>query len=471
MKEKKLLQNFFIIWIAACLVGVGTGCRTYNSESEKAQTLWNRGQVALAAQEYQELAEKNRNSKDHVIFYLEHGASARTADLIDNSQTAFKLAENKIDEYEDKADVSVTRESGATFSNQANLPYRGKSYDKIMLNTYQALNYWQTGEFDKARVELFRAYQRQQDAVEENRKAIEKAQEEARESGEKDKVDKARRDPQLQSQIGAIEAKLAHLQPYGDYVNPFTVFLDGLFFHYHSELRTDLERSQKSFERMLSLAPENPYLKEDKQLVDQRMSRIAPGPMTYVIFETGSAPRREQIRIDVPIIISRVSYLGAAFPELRFNENYHRFLRVESEGRSLDTKLIASMDRIVGTAFKKELPVIITKTLVATIVKATAAYAINEAANESGAVVGLLSQVGTAIAQAAVNVADLRTWNTLPKEFQYCRIPTPQSGSILLKTSDGLRTVTTNVNPGESHIVYVRSVNKNAPIIVNSFKL
>ncbi len=460
----KLLLITFLILISC-------GCRTYNSESEKAQALWSRGQFVQAAEEYSALAEKNRGSKDQVIFYLEAGTANRAANQLGESQSAFQVAAAKVDEYESKAKISVTRESGATFSNQANLPYRGRAYDKIMLHTYRALNYWQQGEFDKVRPEIFSAYQRQQDAVEENRRAIEKAQEEARKSGEKDKIDRARKDPRFQSQLRKIEAKLDNIAPYGDYVNPFTVFLDALFFHYNSELRTDLERSQKSFERMLALVPNNPYLKKDKDLVDQRMSRVNPGPMTYVIFETGRAPRREQIRIDIPIIISRVSYLGVAFPELSFNENYHRKLKVSAGSDVLDTALLASMDRIVGTAFKKELPVIVTKTLVATIVKAAAAYAINEAANESGAIIGLLSQIGTAVAQATVNIADLRTWTTLPKEFQYCHLPTPQSGSLTLRTSDGSQSRTVALAPGQSHIVYVHSVNKNAPLTVHLFNL
>ncbi len=43
-------------------------------------------------------------------------------------------------------------------------------------------------------------------------------------------------------------------------------------------------------------------------------------PTTYVIFETGVAPVREQIRIDIPLFIAGsrdVPYLGAAFPVLR----------------------------------------------------------------------------------------------------------------------------------------------------------
>ena len=459
--------------ICLCLVlCFSAGCRTYNSESDKALSYWKRGQTVKAAQEYGKLAKKNRNGKDHVIFHLEHGAALRAADQLEGSQAAFDLAEREIDEYEGKAKISITKESGAAFSNQANLPYRGRAYDKIMLNTYKALNYWEMGEYDKARTEIFRAYKRQEDAIEENKRAIEKAQEEAKKSGERDKIERAKNDLHFRSQMQNLEARLASIESYGDYVNPFTVFLDGLFFHYRSELRSDLERSHKSFERMLAFAPRNPYLAEEIQLVDQKMMRTRePAPMVYVIFETGSAPWRDQIRIDIPIIVSKVSYLGVAFPVLEFNSNYYSKLKISANGQTYDTSEIASMDRVIGAAFKKEFPVILTKTLVSTVIKATAAYAINEAADQSGAVVGLLSRVGTIVAQAAVNIADLRTWNTLPKEFQYCRFPAPENGMLRVGSPDGVYNLDLSLGSPGSYIVYVRSVNKNSPLIVNHFKL
>jgi len=56
----------------------------------------------------------------------------------------------------------------------------GYAYDKVMMNAYKALNYIQLGDRDAARVELNRALQRQRDAVADNAKRIEAAQEEAK---------------------------------------------------------------------------------------------------------------------------------------------------------------------------------------------------------------------------------------------------------------------------------------------------
>lgn len=446
-----------------------TGCQHYGKQSSKAIGHWNSGQIDLAVAEFGKQAEKNHDTKDHVVWHLEHATALRANDQIVDSTLAFEKAEVKIDEYEAKAEVSISREAGATMSNQANLPYRGRAYDKIMLNTFKALNYWEQGEYEKVRTEIFRAYRRQQDAVEENKKAIEKAQQEEKESKEAEKIEKAREDEQFAATLDGMDQSLAHLKPYGDYVNPFTVFVDGLFFQHQPADRADLERARKSFENLKTFSPENTYVESEIARIEQKMEGASLEPTTYVIFETGSAPSRDQIRIDIPIIIAKVSYVGAAFPKLKFHDNFHRHLKVQAGGQTAETLIVASMDTIVGNAFRKELPVIITKTMISTIVKAAAAYAINEGVGDG--IAGLISKIGTAVAQAAVNIADLRTWTTLPKEFQYCRVATPADGNIRVSTPDGLHTVDVPVLEGTSNIIYVRSVNQTSPIIVNQFNL
>jgi len=213
---------------------------------------------------------------------------------------------------------------------------------------------------------------------------------------------------------------------------------------------------------------------------------------TYVIFETGCAPIRDQIRIDIPIIISRVSYVGAAFPTLKPQGNFQPTLAIAVNGTNYNTQTVASMDSIVKLDYQNELPVVITKTIAATITKAVAAYAANEAARQAGGDMGgLLMQITTAVYQMAVNIADTRTWTTLPKEFQVARFPTPADGKLDLIAPNGLRAsvvldgVTnvvkndlTSTNAAASlstgstvNVVYVKAITTGTPLLVSQFKL
>ena len=120
--------------------------------------------------------------------------------------------------------------------------------------------------------------------------------------------------------------------------------------------------------------------------------------------------------------------------------------------------------------FKNEFPVIVTKTLVSTIAKAVAAYAVNKAASQQDALVGLFAKIGTAVAQAAVNIADTRSWTTLPKEFQVACIPTPADRKLTLSASGGVP-VEVNLLDGTVNMVYAKSILATSPLLVNQFKL
>jgi hypothetical protein len=406
-----------------------------------------------------------------VVWHLEEGAVLRAAGLYPDSNQAFDQAQVKIDDYAEKAKVRVGQETGALLSNQANLDYEGRSYDGIMLNTYTALNYLALGEPDKARPEIIHAYQRQQDAVEANKKRIQQAQDDAAQSKDSETIAKAQNDSGLQAQLAGATTNFDGMKFYADYVNPFTVYVDGLYFMANAADASDLERSRKSLERVVSFAPDNVYVKQDLTAIEGLINGQPLTPTTYVIFETGCAPERGQIRIDIPIIVSKVSYLGAAFPTLKFQDNYMPFLTVSAGGTQASTMLVSSMDAVIAQDFKNELPVIISKTIAATVVKGVAAYAANDAAqNAGGDLGGLLSQLGTAVYQMAVNIADERTWTTLPKQFQVARMATPADRTIDLITPAGAKTTVT-IGSGDVNVVYVKSINEFSPLLISQFKL
>jgi hypothetical protein len=189
-------------------------------------------QLTNAVAEATKTADKNAKNKDAIIWRLEQGAVLRANGQYDDSNKAFDEAQEKMDDYAQKAKVRLGQETGALLSNQANLDYEGRAYDGIMLNTYEALNYLALGEPDKARPELIRAYQRQQDAVEDNKKRIEKVQDEAAKNKDSAAIQKAQNDPKLQvANCRTPMTNLNDIKVYAAYVNPFTVYLDGLVFH------------------------------------------------------------------------------------------------------------------------------------------------------------------------------------------------------------------------------------------------
>jgi hypothetical protein len=558
-----------------------TGCQTYTAQTQSRDEALRSGDLASAVAQADKDAEKNATSKDALLYRLEQGAILRSAALanlplpatsgektppataptaqtqtnqalrdappdaispriayLTRSIAALEEAVRRIDDYEAAAKVSVGSETAALFTNQANLPYRGRAYDKVMVHTYQALNYLQLRDPDAARVELNRALQRQRDAVQANAKRIEEAQHlaaEARSGGVKDEqgrqgssydVDRAKSDPRTSAGIGNIESKFnAAILPYGDYVNPFTTFLDALIFTHQGTDASDLERARKSWERVVNFAPQNPYARADylavepdlqhgtnvPPVIDSEASRLAatptsdtpaiaatsepsavpadtvvspaapspvpslpaPGAITYVIFETGSAPYRDQVRIDLPLFLvtSGISYVGMALPELSPVGGHAPSLTITTpDGQSHTTALLASLDSVVAQDFKNEWPSILTKTIISTGTKATIdAVLQKQIQDQAGATGALLFKLATAVTQAAVNIADTRTWRSLPKEFHYARLPTP--ADLQLSLSAGGGTYPVALEPAAVQVVYVKSTGVSAPLLVGQFIL
>ena len=454
-----------MVCVAALL---GAGCKTYKDQAGVMTGAWRHGQPAVAAKAFATRA-VHAGKTDAVVWNLEAGAAYRTAGDFTNSNHYLDAAAAVIADYEQQAKTKLGSETAAMLSNQQTLPYRGKTYDKIMLHTYKALNYLSLGEEDKARPEIIRAYQRQQDAVDENARRIERAQQAEAESKDKDKIEKSRNDPKFSAAVEGVTKNLEGFKFYADYVNPFTVYLDGLFFLHAGSGGSDLERASKSLNRIIEVCGDNKFVQADLETVTNAMAGQAPAPCTYVIFETGQAASLDQVRIDVPIIAAKLSYVGAAFPRLVFHDDYSRGLKVKSGELEETTLPLASMDSVVALDFKNEFPTIVTKTLISTIAKAAAAYAANDAARQQDQLGGLFVQMFTTVVQAAVNIADTRCWTTLPKEFQIARIPTPADRKITLSTANSLP-VEVNLLDGRVNVVYVRSVTAATPLWVSQFK-
>jgi len=482
--------------------------------------IYESGNLPAALNTVQKEATSNATSKDAVLWRLEQGATLRaaasaapgvvpaiadptaapaegkpaeaptpgspaevSAAYLKSSLLALDQAEEKVNAYEEQAKVKVGSEVGASLTNLSALPYRGRAYDKVMMNTYKALNYMQLGEIDKARVELNRALQRQRDAVAQNEKRIAEAQETA-EKAKKGEVtdengksaaydsDKAQQDPKTGPALNAVLAEsTANLVSYGDYVNPFAVFLDALFFTVRGEGGSDLERGRKSMERVVGMVPANPYVKADLGLAQAAAEGKSPEGITYVFFETGTGPDRDETKIQIPtfLVTSKLAYVGAAFPKLKFNPSFVGSLGVKAGDQTVPTATLASMDSVVANDFKNEWPVVVSKTLIGTATKAIVQASAQKSLDHAGLVGSLVGKVGLTALNAATTHADTRVWSSLPKEFQYARVNTPADRQLIVAAGNDSHTIT--LVPGAVNIVYVKSITPSSPLLVSQFAL
>jgi hypothetical protein len=444
------------------------------------------GAFIAATQDAKAVATDIDSGKNDLLYAMEAGLILRIGGHLQESQEAFDAADQMLRSNELKSNISLSEETTSYLTTPNALTYRGYGYEKILLNTYKALNTIEMGKWDAARVELNRSLQQQRNAVADNARAIEKAQEMSqqakrgklrpssfmnngvRDSDMRFDADAAARDGRVSTAAQqALAGVPSSANAFSDYVNPFSVFLDGLFFMVNPADSSDLERARKSMERVATMIPDNPFAQQDFALATQRANGAPMPDLTYILFETGQAPSKDEVIFDFPLFLvsNKLSYIGAAFPRLVANDFYVRNCSVRTNDGSTTSALLADMDAIVGADFKNRWPATLNRALISSAIKALVGYTIERIGEEQGGAHGkLLGMVASIAYQASTNHADLRTWELLPKQFQYIRIPTPTDG-ILTLFVDG-REYSVNITPHTVNLIHVRSIRPGIPSII-----
>ena len=252
---------------------------------------------------------------------------------------------------------------------------------------------------------------------------------------------------------------MSQWRPYAGYVNPFSTYMHGLFFMLNGQDSSDFDRAYHSFQRAYSMTS-NPTARADMDIARQLRSGFPPGhvkPRVWVIFENGLAANKRELRIDLPVILSHkeIIYIGIALPEIQERAKAWNFL----SANGTKTHVIGDMDRIIRAEFKEEFPYILGKELV----RATAKTITQRNLGKQNPSAGLLM----AIYQAATTSADIRSWTSLPKEFQVARIPRPENGVVSLSMPGKPEPLAVPINKNSQYnIVYIKAVSTDAQPVI-----
>ena len=453
-----------VLLMGLIFLGGLAGCQPYQATFVHAFRYGDYPEAVLEVQSEGHGALTSEGHSDRLIYLLEQGAVMRAAGQLEQSNQSLDEAEKLFEKFDEKAKVRIGREAMAAVTNLAELNYEGYGYDRIMMNAYKALNYIELGNMDYARVELKRvayAQQANEQRKQEKIAAAEAARQEKDNSATSVDAQRTYNDPQLQAQISNAYADLPDLTAKAVYVNAYAEYLQGLFM-LHAGDTADREIGRTALRNTAGMIA-NTYVQQDVELAEQLTSGGGDKTLTYVIVESGLAPRREELRIDIPIFIfnivardTGVDYVGAAFPILmRDPEGYNSF-SVRGGGADYPAQLLVDMDGVVAREFKDELPAVITRTIIAAGTKAVLAYAANRATARND-LLNLATRIGTTAYQMVANRADLRTWRTLPKNIYIMRLPTPADGQLALLNSAGGQMAAVQVDPNAVNLVWVRS--------------
>lgn len=421
--------------------------------------------------------------EDEVVLKLQLANVQREAGKIKESADTFESVENLFQGYDASAEISLSAESISAFSNPYVLPYRGRSYDRIMTATYRALNYLELGNQAKARVALNRALFRQEDA---KRMVAEKERIAREEMGNVDAkssgAGRVLRSDEVNSAMSEGTADFVGLPVYQDYMNPLSVWLHGVFFLHTAQGIEDVEKARKSLERAQALAPQNLSIKEDAVWAATSGSRptVDGKCIIYVVHETGEAPVWNEHKFQLPLIIidRNAPIVNVAFPKISPVPNQDT-LSIKYKSEVFNPALLASMDGVVAREFNDELPVARTRAVASASLKAITAYIANKAAEENNRRHGTqgsgLFYLATVITTNTYTThsaqADLRNWATLPKNISMVRMVIPISEKIYIQNSLARPPISFTVPNVKSLILYCKTPAKGGPLSLHKIIL
>lgn len=456
--------------LVTCALFSISGCATYTAQTNALRNNWSNGNIPAATSAATGLAEKSGPARDRILLRLEQANILRAAGDFETSSRIFEEANANFEKDDFGPDLRISSAGAGLITNPAQTTYTGRTYDRIFATAYNALNYIALKDPAGARVALNQAYFWEQRAVESNAARIESrldALQSEDEPGASTALDQAEIRSALDTRLDA----LAEYSVYAPYVNPFSVWMDGLYFLHLGTDASDLERARKSLERLHPMVPDNSFVRAD---LEQAENGVGPGapPSVYVLFETGMAPTRRADVINLPLWIfdGDVPYFGIALPALVFNPDYRRSLEVVAGGNRVRTQLLANVDAIIATEFRDTYPVIFMRALLSGIIKAAAQYGIQESVSGQDQAIQSLVLVAGLLYQYSMNQADLRTWTTLPKQIQIARLPRPEDGRLEIIDPGG-PTRSLELEPGRHILVSIIAQSRVAPLTIHQLTL
>ena len=405
---------------------------------------------------------------EQLLTSLHVAMTLRAAGRFETSQEAFDRAEAQLLWKSDEiASVEDLLAVGFTLvGNDLMVSYQGTIYDGVLVNTYKALNALHTGDLARARVELNRADQRQENAVEQlAAKVGALAGGEDDEEQYQEQVNRSMED--VMEPEGPVAARLQAVESLGQYRglrNPFTDWLHGVF-----RLATgEANRASNLFRNAAVLEGQrNRHVLAD--LVEAE--RVASGGAgtdgrVWVVHEDGTGPYLEGFRFDLPIYTGDgVLIVSTALPEFYAGTPATGSLQIHAAGEEHRTEPLLNVDRYAATEFRAGYQAVVLKAVAGTVIRTLIQLEIQRQSREQGGFASVLNIVAP-IASAVVTQADTRIWRALPQSIGVASLARPDDSRLRIRTGIG-STRELTLPAGRFVLVVVKTIRPDVPPAVH----
>ena len=479
-----------IITATAALTGVAVvcGCRHPMADYEAKLTGGDYAGAALIATE-----EIKDGDNDELMWRLMAGGANRLAGADEPAIAQFDKAEDVMIDHDGTSVFSKgMTTSWAMMTNDKVFPYDGGGQDRIMTCLYKAIDFASAGKPDAARTELNRAAQHQENWIFERRKEIADAQERLEKDTEAYKREKQQPNneaaakasnidsgavvdgafanadfaAQVKAQGGfdmATDGVLDALRP-ADWMNPYVSHVTGVFRWLNGDAARDYLKDAAACRK------DNPVAVRDFSECDRGGK---PRNQVWVWVEEGLGPKREEWRIDLPLVlvpyVNRfVMYAGMAFPKLVSRASAGENWQVVTASAATHMSELVDMDAKMKLEFDVYFRGALVREITRTTVKIGTQVALGvvaESLNDDCTRTALWFSQAAAVAWAASTTgADTRSWTALPKRVHAMRVDRPADGKV--RIANGYGDVAQITVPQGNTMVFVSKPSIQAPAAV-----
>lgn len=397
----KLFRTVRFILPAAMLIAAG-GCAGPSFSYKKSlYAEMDKGDFSAVAKKIEDSKSSEYGEKNSLLYYLDLGMALHDAGRYEESDKVFDRAELRYDELYTK---SVSKTLGTLMVNDNTLPYAGKPFDKVLLHTFRALNYAYRGDMQGALVEVRKLNLFLRTLADSGTSGYREDAFAQYMGGllylNQNKADDAR--------ISFNAARQAYIRYQKDFGMTTPSGLDvkvstpgwgeAVFLHYNGIAPVIISKTiQVAWNDALVAI-------NGSGMSDEESDRFANGLRAGVFTNAVTVALPDYQRVDYSITGSEVFVDSVTYT----------------------TEQAENVGALVRQEFDRAMPGVLMRASARAIFKYVTTKAIGDSATKQGGdTLGLLAKIAASAVSAATEVADTRTWATVPDEIRMTRIPLP----------------------------------------------
>ena len=410
------------LFLAGC---AANPMRQYDTELRETVGLVRQGSVKQAISLVERNNESSALSKERdILYFLEKGELLALDSDYPGSRDTWLKADEFVRTWEDavRSDPSkLIGEIGSFLVNDKTRRYEGQDYEKVMLSASLTLSHILQGNYDLARIEMKKTYEREKLIESFREKEYDKIRDEAQQNNVSVNVSQMREYP-----LAEIDTPEVNRLKNG-YQNAFAHYLAGYFF----EVTGERSLAEPGYRNAIQLAPNSRLAQDGLKDLGRRRPAAGQSDVLFVV-ESGFAPSWKSITVPIPLPNSKggIMVTPLSFPYLKAENPGDVPANLLIAGKAYPVDTLSNLDTMARRQLKDLMPGILLRSSVRAVLKSL----VQDQAYKGGLALGVPTNIGTVVSEQA----DDRSWRTLPESISVTRAMLPPGNhTIEIQTARG----------------------------------